>query len=264
MAGTLTRMAERAIGAKPVAMPLVRPIFAAPQKLVERDLEKPLMTASSGVTASTRDQVRVAPSSTPRNMDDRNNDPAEMYPNLESRVQRFDRMQEAERHASPEPFREAAPRRLTLKDAIDHIYGPREALGPRSALDPSVPERSSGPLPMPRRMQDESQEPAEINHERREPPALAEPRMERPRAAEPQRSRGFEDRSLRPVTLPLSQQAKIRVESGPAIPDVHVSIGRIELKAAPQPAPPAPSRASSRRPHLSLSDYLARRRGGRP
>src|ERR1700691_5350926 len=42
MASTLTRMAERAIGAMPVAMPLVRPIFAAPQKLVQRDLEKPL------------------------------------------------------------------------------------------------------------------------------------------------------------------------------------------------------------------------------
>ena len=51
-------------------------------------------------------------------------------------------------------------------------------------------------------------------------------------------------------------------------PVVHVSIGRIEIRAATPPSPPAPDRglavrpAPIRRPALTLDDYLERRNGG--
>ncbi|HYN19682.1 MAG TPA: hypothetical protein VE078_01890 [Thermoanaerobaculia bacterium] len=48
-------------------------------------------------------------------------------------------------------------------------------------------------------------------------------------------------------------------ESGPTI---HVTIGRIEVKAPPHPAPP-PARPARQRPRVTLSEYLRRRREGR-
>jgi len=44
-------------------------------------------------------------------------------------------------------------------------------------------------------------------------------------------------------------------------PIIHVSIGRVELRAAQPPA--APQRVSSPQPQLSLTSYLEQRHGGR-
>jgi len=62
----------------------------------------------------------------------------------------------------------------------------------------------------------------------------------------------------RPQVKPVARAPKELVET-PA-PQVHVTIGRIEVRAAPPPPQPArPARASS--PVMSLDEYLKQRRG---
>ena len=54
--------------------------------------------------------------------------------------------------------------------------------------------------------------------------------------------------------------AQPRISPQPvAAPTVHVTIGRIELRASAPAATPAPSRPAANRPALSLADYLERR-----
>lgn len=48
-----------------------------------------------------------------------------------------------------------------------------------------------------------------------------------------------------------------------AAPEVHITIGRLEVNPPSRPPPPSPSPPRGPAP-LSLSDYLARRNGGRP
>jgi hypothetical protein len=61
-----------------------------------------------------------------------------------------------------------------------------------------------------------------------------------------------------PVQLPMQiGQGSI---AKPVEPIVHVTIGRVEIRAVPAPA--VPKRSSSPKPALSLSDYLTRRNGG--
>ncbi|HEY3709923.1 MAG TPA: hypothetical protein VGL64_11145 [Amycolatopsis sp.] len=52
-----------------------------------------------------------------------------------------------------------------------------------------------------------------------------------------------------------------RRQTGQAGPDVHISIGRVEIKAVPGPAP-APRSERPRRPVLGLDEYLKERTGG--
>ncbi|MCV7070111.1 hypothetical protein H7H73_06005 [Mycobacterium rufum] len=44
-------------------------------------------------------------------------------------------------------------------------------------------------------------------------------------------------------------------------PDVHISIGRVEIMAAPSPPNPARHATTQRRPQLTLDDYLKSREG---
>jgi hypothetical protein len=53
-----------------------------------------------------------------------------------------------------------------------------------------------------------------------------------------------------------------RRQTEPAGPDVHISIGRVEIKAVPGPAP-APRPERPRRPVLGLDEYLKERGGDR-
>jgi len=48
--------------------------------------------------------------------------------------------------------------------------------------------------------------------------------------------------------------------SNPAEPTVHVTIGRVEIRAVAAPA--AQKRSTPSKPALSLNDYLQRRSGG--
>lgn len=71
----------------------------------------------------------------------------------------------------------------------------------------------------------------------------------------------------RPAQTGMLVEARLATESeprphpqqAPAAPTVHVTIGRIELRAAAPAPAPAPSRSAAKAPTLSLSDYLERR-----
>lgn len=58
----------------------------------------------------------------------------------------------------------------------------------------------------------------------------------------------------------VAEPARMSSEKAPE-PVVHVTIGRVEIRAVS--APPVPKRAAPSKPALSLSDYLDRRSGGR-
>lgn len=75
-------------------------------------------------------------------------------------------------------------------------------------------------------------------------------------------------------TVSLAQPAKATLPPAPSVattafpadtepaPEVHITIGRLEVNPPPRPAPPPAPRPRGPAP-LSLSDYLARRNGGR-
>lgn len=62
-----------------------------------------------------------------------------------------------------------------------------------------------------------------------------------------------------PYIEPLAQPVQPGI-SNPAEPTVHVTIGRVEIRAVAAPA--AQKRSTPSKPALSLNDYLQRRSGG--
>ena len=69
----------------------------------------------------------------------------------------------------------------------------------------------------------------------------------------------------RPPRAALTQAPSPVAKTSPADaePEVHITIGRLEVNPPPRPTPPPAPRPRGPAP-LSLSDYLARRNGGRP
>lgn len=63
------------------------------------------------------------------------------------------------------------------------------------------------------------------------------------------------------IRPPTSRERPSVTETEPS-PEVHITIGRLEVNPPSRPAPPPPPRPRGPAP-LSLSDYLARRNGGR-
>jgi hypothetical protein len=67
--------------------------------------------------------------------------------------------------------------------------------------------------------------------------------------------------AIAPLLRP-SRTAQAAPAAPPAQPEVNITIGRVELRAAPPPpAPAAPMRTA---PRVSLDDYLQSRGGPRP
>jgi hypothetical protein len=64
----------------------------------------------------------------------------------------------------------------------------------------------------------------------------------------------------RAINRPIDHQVPARSESGREETVVHVTIGRIEVRAVREPAKPAPQPA--RPPAMSLEEYLRRRSEG--
>lgn len=89
------------------------------------------------------------------------------------------------------------------------------------------------------------------------PPTVAPPTAEQVRAHPVTRARP------RPAAAEPPRPPKVRRRPEPAEPDVHISIGRVEIKAVPAPAPATPPRPGrSRLPVLGLDEYLKERAGG--
>jgi hypothetical protein len=258
MANLLRHMAERAIGVRPVAMPVLRPMFAAQERLEEQmtnrfaptELERPAV----------RHGERFVPPSPPETRQTQERDSS---PSLAVKAQRPAPTQTVEHRtqAGPVPLREqnGPPTKPTLKEVIEHIYQPREhhRENPRESSAPAVVANPEGPA---------SGRTDNVHAGRRKPEEAVEPRLVRtpPQRANSQPSREIADRPQRPSMEARPQPVKLQVGALPPTNEVHVSIGRIELKAAPQPPAALPPRQeTSRRAHLSLDEYLEHRRGGR-
>ncbi|MFI0408202.1 hypothetical protein [Actinomadura sp. 3N508] len=157
----------------------------------------------------------------------------------------------AERAATPPPA-DAAPRVSTPS--------PAQARPPDTRAVPPPPEK----LAEPSRAADEPVRPPAAPDGVR-PRAQGEPRRGRSGAGDPHR--------VRPVPpepdIALPPRRPPAAPAGSAEPDVHISIGRVEVRTVPvpperpAPAPAAPPPAAPPAPGLSLADYL-RGDDGRP
>lgn len=107
------------------------------------------------------------------------------------------------------------------------------APAPTLSWQPSPREARSATLPMPR-------QPSSTG-------LLREPRFPTPMPAQP---------------LPASDAFAPEEPALGRAPTVHVTIGRVELRAAASAPPPPGARPAGTRPALSLNDYLARRSNG--
>ncbi|OUL98522.1 hypothetical protein [Variovorax sp. JS1663] len=140
------------------------------------------------------------------------------------------------------------------------------------AIDPRMPGRHDGGPPLP------DTSPASAPQATRDmPPRLATLDAARTAAAIPP----IDHRQQDPGDAPRQPPLLAPVALGPAAarpaaawlpeprarmtlpaPEVHVTIGRVELRTAAPPATRPSSRAAAPRPALSLADYLARRDAG--
>jgi hypothetical protein len=257
MRNLLTRMAERAIGVRPVALPLTRPVFATPWPLRAQTLEDDAPPETPSPTASAENRSGPQPSA-------RSSEESSEL-NKQSWTQRLAQLQRMEQRRVVEHDRsQAAIEGPSLKDVLAHIYGAQNAdqhkpLVETESLQPATPGASLLPLS---RIHDDPPQHEGDEGERHRAAEAVEPRAAR---ALPQRSVMQEDKVFaNSIAGSFGNQARARVEREEAVNDVHISIGRIELKAA-QPAVTSmpPRAAASRRVHMSLSEYLERRRGGR-
>jgi hypothetical protein len=303
MADILTRMAERALGLQAAAMPLVRPVFSAPRKhgVTERKPQKQGLQQPSLVeamqSAATHASLAVGapvPQNHPMRKEPR---PASVREGSLRQVEGVEQPSDhavrdtsASDSAGRRPAQEFAgsasvpqeaievaasstafappPRRTpqTLQQVLEEIYEPK----PPQAGRPQAPERP--PQGASRRAATAA--PARGIHDD-ESGYKTQARL--PPATEPTSEPELPVEAVRPFVEPVPVRASVaprgrtafddatRITTPPADRhDVQVTIGRIELHAASQPAPvPRPPAPAPRRTQLSLDEYLQRRRGER-
>ena len=257
MADFLSRMAERAMGLQPVAMPLLRPIFATPRTSGTQVMEEMPMTPERPQPFALHDERQTPLKPSPTGEERRHN-PAQAV-----RTQHTAPAEEFERRVSPLPPRstEETRPRPTLTEVIQQVYSVPMA---NAAEHPSRVPHAPAELR-------KNREPQKSKESKGTPSGTIELRTERvlphppPIAATPmpEKTQAGKNKRATPVPSRVLEPIRARTEERPFSHDVHVSIGRVELKAATPPTPvmrpPAPQRN-----HLSLDDYLNRRRGARP
>jgi hypothetical protein len=132
---------------------------------------------------------------------------------------------------------------------------------------PSRPARHDGPAPVDARASPSAPDPL------RDPVRLEEPRIVAPIARETAPTLALQ--SAAPLVVPAAAPSPAATpmlatpqvtlpEPAPAqpqLPDVHISIGRVEVRAAAAPPRPAQREAPARSETLSLDAYLSRRNG---
>jgi hypothetical protein len=179
------------------------------------------------------------------------------------------------------------PRRMPFEPRAEPLGEPPHAALEEPVTDAATPsvERAPAPPAPPRRRatpaarrarppiavqplltpERPSQEPEPVHVEARSRPAAA-PTPEAPTAAEP--AEAAEPPETPPQRLVATPEVKIetvtrlRETVRAAVPPVvHVTIGRVEVRAVHEPADPRPRRRPKPPPRMTLDEYLAR---GRP
>jgi hypothetical protein len=228
VSGFLARLAARQLEPGGALRPRAVSRFAAPE--AEAALDEPV-TVPTGAPRFV--PAQIAPSKTPRVRREPRDAPAMPAP-LHPRDAVIGRDTDARPARGPSSPRDvrAAPTD-TGADADLHARPPDVALAPTPpAARPAPPARALTPAPL---------VPRAVVRERTE----SEPRMAPVKRATP------------------SAPARAAVNAPSDEPVVRITIGRIEVRAAPAPAPVPDKRAPAHAKTLSLDDYLDRRHGPR-
>ncbi len=148
----------------------------------------------------------------------------------------------------PPPLNTASPVAAVPKTLVRHLEPAPETRRPAEDTLPAFPDLES----LVTRLLGENQNQPEKSPESAAPPAVVTARQAKPRPAEIS--------TIRPQSSRERQNPAPEPDSAP---EVHITIGRLEVNPPSRPAPAAqPPRPRGPAP-LSLSDYLARRHGGR-
>jgi hypothetical protein len=217
-------MARRAFGKLPSVQPLIRSIYAAPSAEVGEPLAP---GASRGVANLADERTQSDP---PRQ---RVALPETGEPAVGSSV----------RPAEPAP---PVPKRPLAKEPHNEAHAPPPETASRP---PELLDQVAWMLP--------ELPPLEAN----DPPVVKDPRL--PQAADV----ALEPMRVRPSSAPSPQGRRMRPVRSEALlpveqkPEIHISIGNIELHAAPPEA--RPERPAAFVPRVSLQEFLSRKPEGR-
>jgi hypothetical protein len=236
MSDYLSRLIERSLGAAPQIEPLIAPLHALPQQILSQETG-----TIAPLPAKTESSER---STTPGN---HANGKTSEAASSKSESQRF---RDSHLSGSPAGF------------PIDTSVGPPDPGESRQASSPPAPgafDPASVPLSPPMLSQESTR-------------VVAEPEIiERPGAAAATEGphRLSEDQSrivVQPEIIgrhkpPKSSAVPAPHASANEPPAIHVTIGRVEVRAVMSPSTP-PKVASRAAPKLSLEDYLKQRNGG--
>ncbi len=280
MADFFTRMAERALGKRPLVNAVVPSLFAPDPRMGsnlpfeapateegERPAEVPGSTAGIGRMSPSGDHSE-APPQVPAQL---SQPPAPLFeiahpgapdpPSQPARGTGSSRRGASDRGlaAKPpdQPRESESPRELTPTRQQAHFAQPGSVRGGEGS-QPLVPqERSAGfPVYLTSPRPATTREPAETRHpeeegRRRRDATTGEPPWRPPTAMPP----------FAPALPSAKAPAGDRSPAGSEPDTIHVTIGRVEVKAVFPPAPPRT--APPARPELSLEDYLKQRKAGR-
>ena len=238
MSGSLARLVQRAQGSLPVAEPLLPSRYAAAGSpagpLEEIGAEPVAQPSPSRQEPATSTPTRAPEPTAPTERS--NLRPAPIGA----------RDIDVKANGSPPVAEQAAP---------NAVVGPRSAPVARGGGEPTEPpprqlSAATGPV---RVAQSVPPDVVSVSPRPAEPSAGPAPANQDPRP-----SPGVSPFLAREAALAAGRAAIVQRPTSP-VPDVHISIGRLEVHAAPA-ARATPSRAPARHPAVSLADYLARRR----
>lgn len=270
MSDFLTRLAQRAIGQAPLVKPSVRPMYAPADLAVmspgeegwsEFVDEHESPRQHRRIPAEQRVHHRAAPAAQPpmplpRGQAVASRDKTALVPPRPSIPSPDPAVAAPERAAPPSPLPIQAAEQVAIAAPAFHLgvaqlirdespieRQSRVPLTPRSMEQDAVvahrnlAEDASGRRPDRHRL-GTSPLPSSLSREARLRPAIAPP------------TDGHQS-----LSSPLAP-----FDTAPSAPTIRVTIGRIEVRGAAMPNPPAPARP--KRPTLSLGDYLKERDGG--
>ncbi len=239
MSDYLTRLIDRSVGLPPQIEPLIAPIYAPSGQVLSEMVERPAVSESSPAAKIETLQKEASPGA------------AENARPVEAALSRAESM----------PSRPLAPRRVTQvafpigENDRPHSRktSPRDTPRPappasRAEISPTAPP----PIPGPTELVSKEKNQIGVQPEliRTELISKGKDRMVVPPEL---------ISHLKPATAPAVSLLQPSPKEPPAI---HVSIGRVEVRAimppvaAPKPTPPSA-------PKLSLEDYLKQRNGGK-